>query len=129
MDSDGRDERLRTEKGYEMMVIESLSLTDQLSGEHGEVEGVIESLWASIPTQKKIDTDVHTADLEEMRPAILEWQRADEIRPRSEIAPKDHPKHRERIYRKKQVLVDTLAKMGILYHETPGSVMILPKDG
>jgi hypothetical protein len=116
-------ERLRAQQSYELMLIEGLMLSDKEASAQGllaEFEDVIESLWASIPTQKKVDLKVWNSDLSAEVPAMQAWQEACSIQPPKEVPDARKPTHhtnKERSLRKKQILVDVLAKMKLLYRE------------
>lgn len=128
-------ERLRAQQSYEMMLIEGLMLSDKEASGQGllaEFEDVIESLWASIPTQKKVDTYVWNADLSGKVPALESWQEACRIQPPKEIADARKPTHqanKERSLRKKQILTDVLAAMKLLYREPMVGRMMEGDDG
>lgn len=117
----------RAEKTYEGMVIEAMMLSDRTASGMGGFEGVIDSLWAAIPSEKKMMADILVEDASKKRPALLEWQDAEK-----QVAPPElpegmrlvHPINRRRILRKKQILTDTLATMGILYKNVPESAML-----
>jgi hypothetical protein len=133
MTDDG--EKIRAEKGYELIITEGYILSDKEAAGQGlvaEFEDVIDSLWACIPTIKKLKTDVYTADCTKLRPAALEWQDALEIKapsglPSSEL--RIHPSHKLRALRKKQILTDVLSSMKLLYKEPRVSRMAEPGVG
>lgn len=118
----------KAEKTYESMVIEALMLSDRVASGMGGLEGVIDSLWAAIPSQKKVMQDVFTADYKHQRSAVLEWQDAEAMTPPPDLPEGQKlmdPINRKRILRKKQILTDTLAAMGIMYRDIPESAMMM----
>lgn len=118
----------RAEKTYEGMVIEALMLSDRVASGMGGLEGVIDSLWAAIPSQKKVMQDVFKADYSGKRYAVLEWQEAELLVPSTDLPEGQRlmdPINRRRILRKKQILVDTLASMGIMYRDIQESTMLM----
>jgi hypothetical protein len=115
-----------------MMLIEGLMLTDKEAAAHGIgaiYEDVIDSVWASLPTSKKVKLKVPTPDGDKI--AILQWQEAEAMQP-----PKDtplmkfpeHPIHRRRALRKKTILTDLLAVMRLLYREPQTGKMMDDND-
>lgn len=123
-------ERLRAQQSYELMLIEGLMLSDKEASAQGllaEYEDVVESLWASIPTQKKVDTQIWNTDLSAKVPALQAWLDACKIQPPKEVPDArkpTHEKNKERSLRKKQVLIDTLAAMKLLYNEPMTGTMM-----
>jgi hypothetical protein len=116
-----------------MMLVEGLMLSDKSAAEHGIgqiFEDVIDSVWAALPTGKKVKLKVPVSD-GSMRPAILEWQEAERIVP-PEGTPQQqyprHPSHRQRALRKKSILVDLLAAMRLLYREPQTGRMMEEED-
>lgn len=127
MDGAGAD-LFKAEKTYEGMVIEALMLSDRVASGMGGLEGVVDSLWAAIPSEKKVLQDVYTADYKHQRSAVLEWQEAEAMISAPDLPEGQRltdPINRKRILRKKQILVDTLAAMGIIYREIEQSSQIL----
>ncbi len=126
-------ERVRAQQSYELMLIEGLMLSDKSAAQYGIgmiFEDVIDSVWAAIPTIKKVKMKV-LKNSGEYDSSILEWQEACLIQP-----PKDtplnkrseHPAHRERALRKKSILIDTLAAMKLLYREPQTGRMMEKQD-
>lgn len=126
------EERVRAQLSYEMMLIEGLMLSDKEAAAHGIgaiYEDVIDSVWASLPSSKKVKLKVPTPNGD--HPAILEWQVAEAMQP-----PKDtplmkfaeHPIHRQRALRKKTILTDLLAVMRLLYREPQTGRMMEDDD-
>ena len=71
---------------------------------------------------------VFTADYAKKRYAVLEWQDAELLVPPTELSEGQRlmdPINRQRILRKKQILVDTLASMGIMYRDIQESTMLM----
>lgn len=117
----------RAEKTYEGMVIEAMMLSDRTASGMGGFEGVIDSLWAAIPSDKKMMADILVDDASKKRPALLEWQDTELLVASMDLPEGQrliHPINRKRILRKKQILTDTLASMGILYRNVPESAML-----
>jgi hypothetical protein len=129
MGTDGAGADLfKAEKTYEGMVIEALMLSDRVASGMGGLEGVIDSLWAAIPSEKKVMQDVYTADYAHKKSAVLEWQNTELMVPKADLPDGQRltdPINRKRILRKKQILVDTLAAMGIMYRDIQESAMLL----
>ena len=126
------EERVRAQQSYEMMLVEGLMLSDKEAAAHGIgaiYEDVIDSVWVSLPTSKKVKLKVPTPAGD--RPAMLEWQEAETMQP-----PKDtpivrlieHPIHRQRALRKKSILTDLLAAMRLLYREPQTGRMMEDED-
>jgi len=128
-------ERLRAQQSYELMLIEGLMLSDKEASAQGllaEFEDVIESIWAAIPTQKKVDMRVWNGDLSKMVPALQAWQEACHIQPPKDVPDARKPTHasnKERSLRKKQILTDVLARMKLLYREPMVGRMMEDDDG
>lgn len=128
------DEKVRAEKGFELIVTEGFILTDREASAQGlmaEYEDVIDSLWASIPTDKKVRIKIYKADLSKRESAILEWQEAETIRPGKDLPEskrRTDPSNRERALRKKQILTDVLSGMRILFKEPKTSRMVEDDD-
>ncbi|QLH74982.1 MAG: hypothetical protein HPY73_05705 [Methanomassiliicoccales archaeon] len=127
-------ERLRAQQSYEQMIIQGLMLSDKEASDQGllaEFEDVIDSLWVSIPTDKKARIRVWTADMSKEEPCLLEWRKACEIMPPKDTPPSQmasHRKNKERGLRKKQILTDVLSKMKLLYKEPAVSRMTEEDD-
>jgi hypothetical protein len=128
------DEKVRAEKGFELIVTEGFILSDREASAQGlmaEFEDVIDSLWASIPTDKKVRTKIYKEDLSDRRSAILEWQEAETIRPGNDLPEskrRTDPSNRRRALRKKQILTDVLSGMRILFKEPKTSRMVEDDD-
>lgn len=127
-------ERVRAQQSYELMLIEGLMLSDKSAAQYGIgmiFEDVIDSVWAAIPTIKKVKMKVLKASGEGYDSAILEWQDACLVHP-PEGTPlnkrSEHPAHRERALRKKSILIDTLAAMKLLYREPQTGRMMEKQD-
>ncbi len=126
------EERVRAQQSYEQMLIEALMLSDKAAAEHGIgsiFEDLIDSIWSSVPTSKRVKLEVPTPD--GYRVAILEYQDAcamqpPENTPRHELT--GHPILRERRLRKKAILIDTLAAMKLLYREPQVGKMMEAED-
>lgn len=116
------EERVRAQQSYEQMIIEGLMLSDKEAAAHGIgqiFEDVIDSVWAEIPTIKKVKLKV-PVPAGTYEPAILVWQEICQLQPPATDPVQkrlESPLHRERALRKKAVLVDTLAVMKLLYRE------------
>jgi hypothetical protein len=128
-------ERLRAQQSYELMLIEGLMLSDKEASAQGllaEFEDVIESIWAAIPTQKKVDIQVWNSDLSGKVPALEAWSEACRIQPPKDVPDARKPTHqanKRRSLRKKQVLTDVLAAMKLLYREPMVGRMMEDDDG
>jgi|WetSurMetagenome_2_1015567.scaffolds.fasta_scaffold529905_2 hypothetical protein len=128
-------ERLRAQQSYELMLIEGLMLTEKEASGQGllaEYEDVVESLWAAVPTQKKVDIQIWNADLSAKVSALQCWQEACGIQPPADMPDARKPTHRsnkERSLRKKQILIDVLAAMKLLYREPMVGRMMEDDDG
>jgi hypothetical protein len=116
-------ERIRTEKGYESVIMETLITIIHEASQQGllaEFEDDVDTLWAFIPTDKKVTTRVWKHDLSADESAILEYQSASKILPPDnlpESGKKMHKANKERALRKLSISIDTLNKMGVLYKE------------
>lgn len=128
------EERVRAQQSYELMLVEGLMLSDKSAAQYGIgqiYEDVIDSVWAALPTSKKVKLKVPVSD-GSYRPAILEWQDAGKIQPPADTpyqARLEHSSHRERALRKKSILVDLLAAMRLLYREPQVGRMMEDEDG
>lgn len=125
-------ERVRAQQSYEEMLVDGLTLSDKSAAEHGIgaiYEDIIDSVWAAIPTEKKVRMKVMTPAGN--RPAILEWKVACEIQPPPDTPYQqriEHTAHRERALRKKSIVIDTLAAMRLLYREPQVGKMMVDDD-
>lgn len=125
-------ERVRAQQSYEEMLVDGLTLSDKSAAEHGigEIyEDIIDSVWAAVPTEKKVKMKVLTPS--GLRAAILEWQVACEIQPPPDTPYQErvtHPSHRARALRKKTILIDLLAAMRLLYREPQVGKMLEDDD-
>lgn len=125
-------ERVRAQQSYEEMLVDGLTLSDKAAAEHGIgaiYEDIIDSVWAAVPTEKKVKLKVLTPS--GLRSAILEWQAACEIQPPDGTPYQErvrHPTHRQRALRKKTILIDLLAAMRLLYREPQVGKMMEDDD-
>lgn len=114
-------ERVRAQQSYEQMIIEGLMLSDKSAAQYGIgqiFEDIIDSVWAAIPTVKRVKLKVPTPD--GYQAAVLVWQEICKMQPPADTAYQkleEHPCHRERALAKKAVLVDVLSAMKMLYRE------------
>lgn len=126
------EERVRAQQSYEQMIIEGLMLSDKEAAAHGIgqiFEDVIDSVWAAIPTAKRVKLKVPTPD--GYRSAILVWEEACKLQPPSTDPINkriESPLHRERALTKKAILVDVLAAMKLLYREPQVGKMMEHQD-
>lgn len=126
------EEPIRAQQTYEQMLIDGLMLSDKEAAAHGigEIfEDVIDSVWTSIPTTKKVKLKVPTP--KGWTIAILAWQEACETQPPAgtpKHEQKGHPKNRERRLAKKAILIDLLAAMKMLYRQAPAQRMMEVED-
>lgn len=126
------EERVRAQQSYEQMIIEGLMLSDKSAAQYGIgqiFEDIIDSIWAAIPTKKKVRFKIPTEDGDEY--AILIWQKACEVKPPTDTPYQqrlEHPCHRQRALVKKSILVDTLAAMQLLYREPQSGKMMEDDD-
>lgn len=126
------EERVRAQQSYEMMLVEGLMLSDKSAAQYGIgqiYEDLIDSVWAALPTSKKLKLRVPTPAGD--RPAMLEWQDAEALQPPADV-PRfkftEHPIHRQRALRKKTILTDLLAAMRLLYREPQSGRMMEGED-
>lgn len=126
------EERVRAQQSYEQMIIEGLMLSDKSAAQYGIgqiFEDIIDSVWAAIPTTKRVKLKVPTPD--GFKPAILVWQEACKVQPPSTDPINkriESPLHRERALTKKAILVDVLAAMKLLYREPQVGKMMENQD-
>mgnify|MGYP001206608267 FL=1 len=129
------EERLRAQESYEKMLTEALILSDKAAAEHGIgtiFEDLIDSIWVSIPTEKRTKILIPTPT--GYRSAQLEYQAASRHIPPdlnpyvNTIVPEHMAINRERRLMKKSIVIDTLAKMGLVYRETPSDRMMEESD-
>lgn len=126
------EERVRAQQSYEQMIIEGLMLSDKSAAQYGIgqiFEDIIDSVWAAIPTTKRVKLKVPTPD--GFKPAILVWQEACKVQPPSTDPINkriESPLHRERALTKKAILVDVLAAMKLLYRQPQVGKMMENQD-
>ncbi len=126
------EERVRAQQSYEQMIIEGLMLSDKSAAQYGIgqiFEDIIDSVWAAIPTTKRVKLKVPTPD--GFKPAILVWQETCKMQPPSTDPINkriESPLHRERALTKKAILVDVLAAMKLLYREPQVGKMMENQD-
>lgn len=126
------EERVRAQQSYEQMIIEGLMLSDKSAAQYGIgqiFEDIIDSVWAAIPTTKRVKLKVPTPG--GFKPAILVWQETCKMQPPSTDPINkriESPLHRERALTKKAILVDVLAAMKLLYREPQVGKMMENQD-
>lgn len=126
------EERVRAQQSYEQMIIEGLMLSDKSAAQYGIgqiFEDIIDSVWAAIPTTKRVKLKVPTPD--GLKSAILVWQETCKMQPPSTDPINkriESPMHRERALTKKAILVDVLAAMKLLYREPQVGKMMENQD-
>lgn len=111
---------------YHMAMMQTLILSDQEAAKEGlleEFEDLIDSWWASIPTEQKLTIRVwYESDgkIEEMV-ALDAWKEAEKIQPPENLVESRRIKHKNnkiRALKKKQIITDVLYKLEFLF-KTP----------
>jgi hypothetical protein len=105
--------------------MEGLFLCFKEAAEEGllsEYEDLIDAIYASIPTMKKMEINVFDEDGKKKNCSIDEWKKAMLIKPPDNLptSKKDmHPEHKRRALRKTQILTDIEHALGFLMKEPP----------
>jgi hypothetical protein len=116
---------IREDFDYHHTLMEGMFLSFKEAADDGllsEYEDLIDALYASIPTKKKMDIKVFDEEGKKENCSIDEWKKAMSIKPPDDLpsSKKDrHPDHKKRALRKTQILTDIEHALGFLMKEPP----------
>ena len=125
---------IRKDLDYHHTLMEGMFLSFKEAADDGllsEYEDLIDALYASIPTKKKMKVQVFDDEGLKENCSIDEWKKAMNIKPPEDVtqSKKDmHPSNKRRALRKTQILIDIEHALGFLMDEPPMDNMQVDKE-